>query len=143
MVLTSDELFEGYVFGRQDLKITNLDPPTINANSAITTANILANNGIVHIIDTVLVPPTLDLRKLGIGPNGTPLLQECEYDCDVDDDCAPGLLCADEHKPELEHYGLDPRKAYCDPAVPASGFEGQDSRTGEVCYNPELVHSSV
>lgn len=138
-VMTTDGICEDYMLGRQDLTITNLDPPTINDKAVIVAANILANNGIVHIIDSVLIPPHLDLRKLGIAPDGTPLLLECEYDCDVDADCAPGLLCADQHKSELEQNGLDPRKAYCNTSTPAPGFERQDKYVSEVCYDPHKV----
>ena len=38
------------------LTVTSLDPVTIN-DSVVTTANIEASNGVVHLIDTVLIPP--------------------------------------------------------------------------------------
>jgi len=58
-------------------------------------------------------------------------LAECEYDCDSDDDCQPGLLCADDHKTVLEAAGLDKRKANC----PAP----HGTHRLEVCYDPGTV----
>ena len=60
----------------------------------------------------------------------TPLLKDCEVDCDVDSDCAYGLLCADAHKDDLMYAGYDERKAYC-------GDVGTWKE--EVCYNPKKL----
>lgn len=60
------------------------------------------------------------------------LLNECEFDCDSDSDCLPGLLCADDHKIELLALGLDPRKADC-------GNAGDSN--DEVCFKEELIES--
>ena len=54
----------------------------------------------------------------------------CEWDCDKDSDCRGDLICADEHKRELEDLGLDKRKANCGDEVP---------RGLEVCFDPELL----
>jgi len=67
-------------------------------------------------------------------------LQECEYDCDKDSDCAYGLRCADEHKYELEEAGLDPRKAYCRYPKPGDGFTKKDRKYGEVCYDYKKIY---
>jgi len=32
---------------------------TLNNSATVTTANILATNGVIHVIDTVIVPPSL------------------------------------------------------------------------------------
>jgi len=58
------------------------------------------------------------------------LLDECEFDCDYDSDCAGALLCADEHKEELQQQGCDKRKVYC-------GNVGAWNL--EVCYNPDTL----
>lgn len=56
-------------------------------------------------------------------------LSECDYDCDFDYDCGPGLWCSDEHKQELEDFGYDGTKANC-------GNVGDDG--DEVCFSPNL-----
>lgn len=38
------------------LEVTSLDPVTIN-DAVVTTADIVASNGVIHLIDTVLIPP--------------------------------------------------------------------------------------
>ena len=62
-----------------------------------------------------------------------PLLGLCEFDCDVDADCKPGLLCADAHKPELKAKGFDERKANC-------GKVGAWNL--EVCFDPAILKPS-
>lgn len=58
--------------------------------------------------------------------------RECEArDCDTDQQCRKGLLCADAHKKELRAAGLDPRKAYCDPKLGLKNWE--------LCYDPKEV----
>ena len=32
---------------------------TLNGSSTVTTADVLATNGVIHVIDTVIVPPSL------------------------------------------------------------------------------------
>lgn len=59
-------------------------------------------------------------------------LGECDYDCDSDADCLGDLLCADDHKRELEHAGFDRRKANC---------EGDIPDRVEVCFEKELIMS--
>jgi transforming growth factor-beta-induced protein len=39
------------------LVVTSLEPPTINEDSVVVTADIKARNGVIHLIDTVLQPP--------------------------------------------------------------------------------------
>jgi hypothetical protein len=222
-VLTFDDLVAGGVFDGLTFSISS-NATTINNSSVIVGTNRLANNGIVHIIDAVLIPPGFNLTALllgsdciisdppsdvpsdvpsdapisigngtlsdtpsdspsistgggsdapsdspsdsfeggsdapsdspvdsadGDGGNGTTtddyevdddvsmLLMECEFDCDFDSDCAPGLLCADEHKEELADQGLDPRKAYCDDASPGPGTSEDIRSVAEVCYDPD------
>ena len=58
-VVFSADLVEGAVvtaLNGDSLTVTSLDPVTIN-DSVVTTANIEASNGVVHLIDTVLIPP--------------------------------------------------------------------------------------
>lgn len=58
--------------------------------------------------------------------------RECEArDCDKDQQCRKGLLCADAHKAELTAAGVDPRKAYCDASI---GLENW-----ELCYDPNKI----
>ena len=52
-------------------------------------------------------------------------------DCDVDEHCAKGLLCADEHKGALTEAGFDPRKANCTKMMLMS--------TNEVCFAPSIL----
>ena len=66
----------------------------------------------------------------GVPASEINLLTECEADCDLDSDCAPGLLCADEHKQELKRAGLNKRRAYCDVNI---------FKFSEVCYDPAKV----
>jgi len=58
-------------------------------------------------------------------------MEECSYECDFDSDCEGHLLCADEHKAELEAVGCDSRKADCGTAVGAPELE--------VCFDPALL----
>ena len=61
-VVYSTDLVEGAVvtaLNGDNLTVTSLDPVTIN-DSVVTTANIEASNGVVHLIDTVLIPPEAD-----------------------------------------------------------------------------------
>ena len=38
------------------IEVTSLTPPTINGDSVIGPADVLATNGVIHVIDTVLIP---------------------------------------------------------------------------------------
>lgn len=51
-------------------------------------------------------------------------------DCDNDNQCLPHLLCADQHKSELQALGLDKRRADCGPATDGA------QPNWEVCYQP-------
>jgi hypothetical protein len=59
-----------------------------------------------------------------------PILGECQFDCDTDADCQPGLWCADPRKVELAAAGFDARKANC-------GSVGAWNE--EVCFNPAIL----
>jgi hypothetical protein len=61
--------------------------------------------------------------------DGDVKLEECEFDCDIDDDCASGLQCADAHKAHIKAAGYDERKANC-------GNVGTGAWNEEVCYEP-------
>ena len=39
------------------IEVTSLTPPTINDDSVIGPADVLATNGVIHVISTVLMPP--------------------------------------------------------------------------------------
>jgi uncharacterized surface protein with fasciclin (FAS1) repeats len=56
--VTSDMLTDGQVttLNGQDLSISTTGGVTINGDVSVTGADNLASNGVVHIIDTVLVP---------------------------------------------------------------------------------------
>ena len=41
----------------QKITITSLTPPTINDDAKIIVTDVLATNGVVHVIDKVLIPP--------------------------------------------------------------------------------------
>lgn len=56
----------------------------------------------------------------------------CDWDCDFDSQCTPGLLCADEHTAELVAKGFDPRTANCDVDI-ASFFE--------VCFDSSILNT--
>jgi len=61
-VIRSTDLAEGAMvtaLNGETLTVTSLDPPTIN-ESVVIAADILASNGVVHLIDTVLVPPAIE-----------------------------------------------------------------------------------
>ena len=83
----------------------------------------------------LFVTSLLSLGHVAFGALKTkpPLLGLCEYDCDVDADCKPGLWCADTHKPELKAAGFDERKANC-------GKIGAWNL--EVCFDPAILKPS-
>ena len=47
------------------IKVTSLTPPTINDDSVIGPADVLATNGVIHVIDTVLMPGSDDEPTMG------------------------------------------------------------------------------
>ena len=51
--------FELFDLG-SNIEVTSLTPPTINGDSVIGPADVLATNGVIHVIDTVLMPPSDD-----------------------------------------------------------------------------------
>jgi hypothetical protein len=73
-------------------------------------------------------------KTISRGP-GAPIevrgnMQLCESDCDFDSNCAEGLLCADEHGPELVAKGFHPRLANCNSNTLA---------IYEVCFPASLI----
>jgi hypothetical protein len=69
-------------------------------------------------------------------PKVTSPLGRCvmNMDCDDDDHCAGGLLCADDHKKELKAAGYNTRTADC-------GMETTESLF-EVCFDPCILSGS-
>ena len=80
--------------------------PVVKINrSAVTTADIIACNGVIHVIDTVLIP-----TKAPPAPDANPRIQKvgqcsptnkcnvCEGDCDSDDDCKDDYVCFKRRK---------------------------------------------
>ena len=69
MSSTKSELFENLSV-LQTVEGSNVDIKSngsdivLNSNSKVVTPDILASNGIIHAIDTVLVPPSVELSKL-------------------------------------------------------------------------------
>merc|ERR1712003_311759 len=47
------------VFSGNSIEVTSLHPPTINNNARIVAYDILAKNGVIHVIASVLVPESL------------------------------------------------------------------------------------
>jgi len=47
------------------IEVTSLTPPTINGDSVIGPADVLATNGVIHVIDTVLMPGSDDEPTMG------------------------------------------------------------------------------
>jgi hypothetical protein len=76
--------------------------------------------------------PTMITQGPG-APFEPPLnIKECAAeDCDFDSNCAEGLLCADEHGPELAAKGFHPRLANC---------RGPYPETFEVCFKATLIN---
>jgi uncharacterized surface protein with fasciclin (FAS1) repeats len=80
--------------------------PVVKINrSTVTTADIIACNGVIHVIDTVLIP-----NKDPPPANANPRIQKvgqcspskkcnlCEGDCDSDDDCMDDYVCFKRRK---------------------------------------------
>ena len=80
--------------------------PVVKINrSAVTAADILACNGVIHVIDTVLIPnkdpPPSDSnpRTQKIGQcSPSKKCNACEGDCDSDKDCKDGFVCFKRRK---------------------------------------------
>lgn len=53
------------------LTVSSLDPLTINSDSRVTAADILANNGVIHVIDTVLTPADMS-SGMSMSPTESP-----------------------------------------------------------------------
>ena len=71
------------------------------------------------------------------GPKPRPVpLGACDFnnDCDDDDHCGSGLLCADDHKKELKEKGYDTRTANCGPRT--------DGLVWEVCFDARILYNS-
>jgi uncharacterized surface protein with fasciclin (FAS1) repeats len=106
--------------------------PVVKINrSAVTTADIIACNGVIHVIDTVLIPsndsPPANakprIQKVGqCSPQKK--CNQCEGDCDTNDDCAGDLVC-------FKRRGMSFKK------VPGCrGGTGDKSGT-DYCINPD------
>jgi hypothetical protein len=72
----------------------------------------------------------------GNAPAITSPLGKCvmNMDCDNDYECAGGLLCADDHKSELQAAGFNTRTADC-------GMETENP-LWEVCFDPCILAGS-
>jgi hypothetical protein len=78
--------------------------------------------------------PNLITQGPGAPPEPQGNIQACAAeDCDFDSNCAVGLLCADEHGPELAAKGLHPRKADC------SNLPADYPDNFEVCFPASLI----
>lgn len=84
----------------QGTTVTARTSPRVRINrSLVTTADVTACNGVIHIINTVLVPtknpPPATARpliqKTGKCSGGS--CKQCEGDCDADHDCMEHLVC--------------------------------------------------
>ena len=82
-----------------------------------------------------LAVAAVSVNAEGDAPKLTGPLGACDFanDCDDDNQCGPGLLCADDHKSELKAKGLDTRTANCGPGVPGSLWE--------VCFETGVLYS--
>ena len=90
----------------------------------------------ILIAAAILVPlssANKNVRRLNRGGGCSPARPcgKCGFDCDKDEDCGVGLLCADEHKVELAAKGWNPRKADC------VGNVGRWNE--EVCFDEGLI----
>jgi uncharacterized surface protein with fasciclin (FAS1) repeats len=52
------KLNEATTLNGSDIKIKTVDGKVMINDSQVTTADVQASNGIIHVIDTVLLPPT-------------------------------------------------------------------------------------
>jgi len=61
------------------INVTSLTPPTINGIAIIDQADVLATNGVVHVIDTVLMPPTPTPAPVASAKNIVELAQATDF----------------------------------------------------------------
>lgn len=74
--------------------VTTYTNPLVVNNANVISPNILASNGVAHIIDTVLLPgESLDPWLVTIVGDTNLPLGLCEGDCDNDDQCLDELIC--------------------------------------------------
>jgi hypothetical protein len=107
--------------------------PVVKINrSTVTTADIIACNGVIHVIDTVLIPskdpPPSDskprIQKVGQCSHSKLKCKKCEGDCDKDEDCAGGFIC---FKRQHESYKK----------VPGCRGGTSDKSGTDYCIDPE------
>jgi hypothetical protein len=69
-----------------------------------------------------------------LAAQGFALIGKCDFtqDCDYDDDCESGLICADKHKNALKALGYDERLANC-------GDTGVTQKYWEVCFDASIL----
>jgi uncharacterized surface protein with fasciclin (FAS1) repeats len=46
------------------ITVTIADGVVLNGSAHVVTADVAASNGVIHIIDAVIVPPSMDVAKL-------------------------------------------------------------------------------
>jgi hypothetical protein len=117
---------------------TSINSNYFNSISFSQSSSLIFYNNIQQNMKLLFATSLLSLGHVAFGAlkkptTPPPLLGLCEYDCDVDADCKPGLLCADAHKPELKAAGFDERKANC-------GNVGAWNL--EVCFDPAILKPS-
>merc|ERR1712161_98252 len=107
------------------INIDNGGTVTINENSVVELANVMAPNGVIHAIDRVLVPPGLNIPEFletcanapTLGPTVQPTQGAACYDssirkCICDAESCTGALCEGQG-PEFIWTNSCP--VYCDP----------------------------
>ena len=77
----------------QDVTISIMDGTVmINGTAAVTMADITADNGVVHVIDAVLVPAVITGCTDAMACNYSPVATDDDMSCEL-----PGDLCDDEN----------------------------------------------